>query len=54
MDQMFRSIIKGYEIKTTIKACGGEYEITDEFLSTAGSEAIKKILTMAHPRELEE
>ena len=36
------------------KASRGENEITNLFLSTTGCEVVKKISTMAYPRELEE
>ena len=36
------------------KERGGENEITDLFLATAGCEAVMKISTMAYPRNLED
>ena len=36
------------------KASGGENEITDLFLATAGCETVKKISTVLYPNELEE
>lgn len=36
------------------KNTGGENEITDLFMATAGCEAIMKVATMVYPRELEE
>ena len=50
---MFRSVDKVKKLKEE-KPNEGENEIIFIFLDTASCEAIKKILTMAYPRELGE